>query len=235
MFQINSPQLNCTGFADGWMREYGAKSPRLPKGATFKKLLNNLLVHWMHARSCVINCPLCCEPNLLQAEHVYAHVPCGIMDQFISTFAKPKHALLLDCRFVVALNNVVLHVEFHANTISVTLLIWYNMACNFPCFRSLEFKLVPIDNPDIVFVISNSNVKHELNRLIRYWDLNCLLVCSFGCSNEHGHFSFIITQSDLFFALCKIVSIHHAAVASMPSAAPNARRLWRHSRPLTLL
>jgi galactokinase len=35
-----------------------------------------------------------------RAEHKYAHVPCGIMDQYISTFALANHALLLDCRFL---------------------------------------------------------------------------------------------------------------------------------------
>lgn len=33
-----------------------------------------------------------------QAEHKYAGVPCGIMDQFAVTLARPGHALLLDCR-----------------------------------------------------------------------------------------------------------------------------------------
>jgi galactokinase len=33
-----------------------------------------------------------------QAEHDFAGVPCGIMDQFTSVFAQPDHALLLDCR-----------------------------------------------------------------------------------------------------------------------------------------
>jgi galactokinase len=32
------------------------------------------------------------------AEHQFAGVPCGIMDQFISTLAQPGHLLLLDCR-----------------------------------------------------------------------------------------------------------------------------------------
>ncbi len=34
----------------------------------------------------------------VRAEHDYAHVPCGIMDQYVATFAKPDHALLIDCR-----------------------------------------------------------------------------------------------------------------------------------------
>ena len=33
-----------------------------------------------------------------QAEHDFAGVPCGIMDQFTSTLAQENHALLLDCR-----------------------------------------------------------------------------------------------------------------------------------------
>ncbi len=33
-----------------------------------------------------------------RAEHEYAHVPCGIMDQFISTMGVKDHALLIDCK-----------------------------------------------------------------------------------------------------------------------------------------
>ncbi len=33
-----------------------------------------------------------------KAEHEYAGMPCGIMDQFISTLGRPDHLLLLDCR-----------------------------------------------------------------------------------------------------------------------------------------
>lgn len=33
-----------------------------------------------------------------RAEHAFANVPCGIMDQFAITFGKTDHALLLDCR-----------------------------------------------------------------------------------------------------------------------------------------
>lgn len=32
-----------------------------------------------------------------QAEHKFANMPCGIMDQFISTMACKDHALLIDC------------------------------------------------------------------------------------------------------------------------------------------
>lgn len=33
-----------------------------------------------------------------QAEHVYAKMPCGIMDQFISAMGEKDHIMLLDCR-----------------------------------------------------------------------------------------------------------------------------------------
>lgn len=32
-----------------------------------------------------------------KAEHEYAFVPCGIMDQFISAMGVKDHALLIDC------------------------------------------------------------------------------------------------------------------------------------------
>ena len=36
--------------------------------------------------------------NCQQAEHTFAGMPCGIMDQFISAMGKAGNALLLDCR-----------------------------------------------------------------------------------------------------------------------------------------
>lgn len=33
-----------------------------------------------------------------KAEHEFAGMPCGIMDQFISVMGKAGHALLIDCR-----------------------------------------------------------------------------------------------------------------------------------------
>ena len=35
-----------------------------------------------------------------KAEHDFAHMPCGIMDQFISVMGKKGNALLLDCRYL---------------------------------------------------------------------------------------------------------------------------------------
>lgn len=60
-----------------------------------------------------------------KAEHEFANMPCGIMDQFISTMGSKGHALLIDC-------------------------------------RSLESKLVPLSDPSVTFVITNSNVRHTL-------------------------------------------------------------------------
>ena len=36
-----------------------------------------------------------------KAEHDYAGMPCGIMDQFISVKGRADHALLIDCRLVM--------------------------------------------------------------------------------------------------------------------------------------
>jgi galactokinase len=60
-----------------------------------------------------------------KAEHDYAGMPCGIMDQFISVMGKKDHILLLDCRY-----------------------------------RKTE--LVPMTDPSIELLITNTNVKHEL-------------------------------------------------------------------------
>jgi galactokinase len=60
-----------------------------------------------------------------KAEHDYAGMPCGIMDQFISTLGQENHLLLLDC-------------------------------------RSREFELVPMTDPSVSVLITNTNVKHEL-------------------------------------------------------------------------
>ncbi|KAF7286464.1 hypothetical protein GWI33_005104 [Rhynchophorus ferrugineus] len=60
-----------------------------------------------------------------KAEHQYAGMPCGIMDQFISVMGKEGNALLIDC-------------------------------------RSLVSELIPFNDPQIVVLITNSNVKHTL-------------------------------------------------------------------------
>ncbi|CAH0564606.1 unnamed protein product [Brassicogethes aeneus] len=60
-----------------------------------------------------------------KAEHDYAGMPCGIMDQFISALGKKDNALLIDC-------------------------------------RNLTSTLVPLSEPEMVILVTNSNVKHEL-------------------------------------------------------------------------
>jgi galactokinase len=60
-----------------------------------------------------------------KAEHDYAGMPCGIMDQFISVLGQKDHLLLLDC-------------------------------------RSRKPELVPMTDPSVALLITNTNVKHEL-------------------------------------------------------------------------
>lgn len=60
-----------------------------------------------------------------KAEHDFAGVPCGIMDQFISVMGRQNNLLLLDC-------------------------------------RSRETQLVPMNDPAVSLLITNTNVKHEL-------------------------------------------------------------------------
>ncbi len=61
-----------------------------------------------------------------KAEHEFAGVPCGIMDQFISVMGRENHLLLLDC-------------------------------------RSRKPELVPMTDPSVSLLITNTNVKHELS------------------------------------------------------------------------
>jgi len=61
-----------------------------------------------------------------KAEHEFAGVPCGIMDQFICSMAKEGCALLIDC-------------------------------------KSLEANAVPLQDPNIVFLVMDSRVKHNLS------------------------------------------------------------------------
>jgi len=59
------------------------------------------------------------------AEHVYAGMPCGIMDQFSSALGEAGKLLLIDCRSETA-------------------------------------TLVPLDDSNVVVLVINSNIKHEL-------------------------------------------------------------------------
>lgn len=192
-----------------------------------------------------------------KAEHDFANMPCGIMDQFISTMGKKGNALLIDCRWVCWRGRQTQHFHSHLTLTSVLFSclyivtkqarhsfsqlhfeIWENevilflrnvcfilfrsffhgfnviflpyVDCLFYLFdvvftyyyflsfclsfswyaisfdlsityfahmnfdpappwplptlnRSLESTLVPLDNPDITLVITNSNVRHTLS------------------------------------------------------------------------
>ena len=49
-----------------------------------------------------------------RAEHQFANVPCGIMDQFAITFAQPGHVLLLDCS-----SNAMTHIPFDSSSVVI--------------------------------------------------------------------------------------------------------------------
>ncbi|KAH8038182.1 hypothetical protein HPB51_024713 [Rhipicephalus microplus] len=55
--------------------------------------------------------PLCCQ----KAEHEFAGVPCGIMDQMAAYWCRPSHALLLDCRPLL-LNTAVINLSLSTTT-----------------------------------------------------------------------------------------------------------------------
>lgn len=61
-----------------------------------------------------------------RAEHEFAGVPCGVMDQCASALAKQDHLLLLDC-------------------------------------QSLDAVQVPFTRPDLLVLVTNSNVRHTLD------------------------------------------------------------------------
>ena len=67
----------------------------------------------------------------VEAEHAFARVPCGIMDQFASSLCREGHALLLDCG-----SGKPKHIPLAASGES--------------------------DGGDLVIVVINSNVSHEL-------------------------------------------------------------------------
>lgn len=78
-----------------------------------------------------------------KAEHDYAGMPCGIMDQFISMMGKADNLLLIDCRLKKCVfdNTKVFKIYFTRNMTST---------------------LIPFSDPNIVVLIVDSRVKHEL-------------------------------------------------------------------------
>jgi galactokinase len=70
----------------------------LSSSAALEVATCRLLEHLTHHALPDLDCIRLCQ----QAEHTFAGVPCGIMDQFIVTSARPHHALLLDCQSLEA-------------------------------------------------------------------------------------------------------------------------------------
>ena len=66
----------------------------LSSSASLEVATATLLEQMANVRLDPVKKALICQ----KAEHLYAHMPCGIMDQFISVMGKEGHAMLLDCR-----------------------------------------------------------------------------------------------------------------------------------------
>jgi len=65
---------------------------------TFLEALMSCSVSGQQCHIAALTKVQCCQ----RAEHVYAHMPCGIMDQFIATMGRAGHAMLIDCRSVTS-------------------------------------------------------------------------------------------------------------------------------------
>ncbi len=66
----------------------------LSSSAALEVATASLLEHFLHVQIEPTHKALWCQA----AEHEYANMPCGIMDQFIVTMGRRDHALLIDCR-----------------------------------------------------------------------------------------------------------------------------------------
>jgi galactokinase len=86
-----------------------------------------------------------------KAEHDFANMPCGIMDQSISVMGKEGHALLLDCRYGYQ----------NCGSWSMDREMTYHHYV--VLYRSLETQAVPLSDPNVAVVVINSNVKHNLS------------------------------------------------------------------------
>lgn len=67
-----------------------------------------------------------------KAEHEYAGMPCGIMDQFISMLGKKDHALLIDCRFVpvISLNYYIISTNLCKDQVMATIITMVSFTKN---------------------------------------------------------------------------------------------------------
>ncbi|KAM5149432.1 galactokinase isoform 2-T2 [Callospermophilus lateralis] len=91
--------------------------PGTPRWANYVK---GVIQHYPDSGAIAARAQVC-----QRAEHSFAGVPCGIMDQLIALLGQKGHALLIDC-------------------------------------RSLETSLVPLSDPKLAVLITNSNVRHSL-------------------------------------------------------------------------
>lgn len=102
-----------------------------------------------------------------RAEHSFAGVPCGIMDQLIALLGQKGHALLIDCRSGAtpcshwasgAYGERDSAIQCHSRYPS-----WPSSPSeSHSALRSLETSLVPLSDPKLAVLITNSNVRHAL-------------------------------------------------------------------------
>jgi galactokinase len=100
---VNYPKGVLAGFAEmGWMppgfdaliHSTVPAGAGLSSSAALEVAMATLLEAMLGRTLPPVDKALLCQ----RAEHEYAGVPCGIMDQFVSTLAREGHLLLLDCR-----------------------------------------------------------------------------------------------------------------------------------------
>lgn len=84
-----------------------------------------------------------------RAEHVFAGAPCGIMDQFVSILADNNKALFIDCKYVI-INNY-------------KKLKFVSIRCQMDGRYVTENVPLPLEENGLVVLITNSNVKHQVN------------------------------------------------------------------------
>ncbi|XP_014284501.1 galactokinase isoform X2 [Halyomorpha halys] len=89
-----------------------------------------------------------------KAEHEFANMPCGIMDQYASVFCKENSILLLDCGMTE---------QCHSGDAKKCNSDPDITAPSLCTTRSQEMKHVDYTDPNIVFLVTNSNVKHKLS------------------------------------------------------------------------
>ncbi|KAL0594602.1 Galactokinase [Plecturocebus cupreus] len=103
-----------------------------------------------------------------RAEHSFAGVPCGIMDQLISLMGQKGHALLIDCRWgSLPSSPPTCTQELLSGVCPLPGAASTRLTSSSPPLqlhpRSLETSLVPLSDPKLAVLITNSNVHHSLS------------------------------------------------------------------------